>query len=323
MNRSRNAFTLIELLVVIAIIAILAAILFPVFAQAKAAAKKISCLSNLKQLGLSVYIYGNDYDDFMPPSDGDGLKDQTYVFAARLKPYVKTNAIWLDPALSYTQGSIQREQNDNGFGNYMIAPNDGCIGLPASQYGNIDGPNAHYFSDVYPATDYMLNTILTNYQGSACNNYPDTGPGNSGTYSHASGDLVNGVGIPAQLAPDNSSGINGIGGSYGGTTYTSVAKVAMLYDFPVNATDWPGASVNFWGGNFQSNHGGQSNVVFLDSHAKSFPYNKLIPDPSYNDANGSGCVPNASVVSWANYDKNSQGGCFFYWGTNFADGADQ
>src|SRR5579884_1987255 len=62
----RRAFTLIELLVVIAIIAILAAILFPVFAQAKEAAKKTTCASNLKQWGLAFNMYATDNDDRLP-----------------------------------------------------------------------------------------------------------------------------------------------------------------------------------------------------------------------------------------------------------------
>jgi len=65
-HSSMRAFTLIELLVVIAIIAILAAILFPVFAQAKLAAKKTADLSNLKQIGLAVIMYSNDFDDYFP-----------------------------------------------------------------------------------------------------------------------------------------------------------------------------------------------------------------------------------------------------------------
>ncbi len=67
MNRKNNAFTLIELLVVIAIIAILAAILFPVFAQAKTAAKKTAGLSQSKQVGLALQMYANDTDDALPP----------------------------------------------------------------------------------------------------------------------------------------------------------------------------------------------------------------------------------------------------------------
>jgi len=64
----KRAFPLIELLVVIAIIAILAAILFPVFAQAKAAAKKTADLSNIKQIGTGIIMYAADNDDFYPRS---------------------------------------------------------------------------------------------------------------------------------------------------------------------------------------------------------------------------------------------------------------
>ncbi|MBN9504271.1 MAG: prepilin-type N-terminal cleavage/methylation domain-containing protein [Armatimonadetes bacterium] len=66
MANIKRAFTLIELLVVIAIIAILAAILFPVFAQAKAAAKKTACLSNTKQISVGAIMYAADYDDWVP-----------------------------------------------------------------------------------------------------------------------------------------------------------------------------------------------------------------------------------------------------------------
>lgn len=66
----RSAFTLIELLVVIAIIAILAAILFPVFAQAREKARQASCLSNMKQVGLAVMMYTQDYDEMYPPVVG-------------------------------------------------------------------------------------------------------------------------------------------------------------------------------------------------------------------------------------------------------------
>ena len=88
---SRKAFTLIELLVVIAIIAILAAILFPVFAQAKASAKRTAELSNVKNLTTAMFVYASDTDDTVPPVT-QGIIDQPksqFSWKDAIYPYVK------------------------------------------------------------------------------------------------------------------------------------------------------------------------------------------------------------------------------------------
>ncbi|MBS1707189.1 MAG: prepilin-type N-terminal cleavage/methylation domain-containing protein [Armatimonadetes bacterium] len=94
---SKRAFTLIELLVVIAIIAILAAILFPVFAQAKVAAKKAAMISNAKQIGLAQLMYGGDYDDVFAPVAGFTADWNLPSFAVLSFPYMKNAGILMDP----------------------------------------------------------------------------------------------------------------------------------------------------------------------------------------------------------------------------------
>src|SRR5579862_997064 len=105
MRKLSHAFTLIELLVVIAIIAILAAILFPVFAQAKEAAKKTTCLSNEKQIGLGVIMYMGDSDDTYP-------MDQ-YWDTTNAAPQVR----WFDMVYPYIKNGTKFSFNGRAAGN--------------------------------------------------------------------------------------------------------------------------------------------------------------------------------------------------------------
>lgn len=96
---SRKGFTLIELLVVIAIIAILAAILFPVFARAREAARKTSCASNLRQLGLASHMYAQDYDEYMPCDYYACNSSTTHLrLMNQIMPYVKNTQILYCPS---------------------------------------------------------------------------------------------------------------------------------------------------------------------------------------------------------------------------------
>lgn len=114
MQYPRRGFTLIELLVVIAIIAILAAILFPVFAQAREAARRTSCLSNVRQLGSAVHLYTQDYDERMVYArsfgriwslqsfwgSGWGNRTDDIELPDLLMPYAKNQGIFFCPSVS-------------------------------------------------------------------------------------------------------------------------------------------------------------------------------------------------------------------------------
>ena len=96
----RRGFTLIELLVVIAIIAILAAILFPVFAQARDRARQVGCLSNLRQIGLATQMYAQDYEETTPNQwwTHSGCTEWDCTPAWQLAPYIKNTQVWVCPS---------------------------------------------------------------------------------------------------------------------------------------------------------------------------------------------------------------------------------
>jgi prepilin-type N-terminal cleavage/methylation domain-containing protein/prepilin-type processing-associated H-X9-DG protein len=119
MLSNRRAFTLIELLVVIAIIAILAAILFPVFAQAREKARQTSCLSNVKQIGLGVMMYCQDYDETMPIGgywvDAVGGPQESRWYWD-VEPYIKSRLIRACPSNPFAKNIRSDNKWDSNFG---------------------------------------------------------------------------------------------------------------------------------------------------------------------------------------------------------------
>jgi prepilin-type N-terminal cleavage/methylation domain-containing protein/prepilin-type processing-associated H-X9-DG protein len=130
--RSR-AFTLIELLVVIAIIAILAAILFPVFAQAREKARTASCQSNLKQFSLSVLMYAQDYDETLPIWVAvDGTRPLKYArWDALILPYVKNVQIFRCPTVKRWAGAGTTYTYNRQLGEYVDPAKSRLIGSAA------------------------------------------------------------------------------------------------------------------------------------------------------------------------------------------------
>lgn len=159
--RQDNGFTLIELLVVIAIISILAAILFPVFARARENARRASCLSNLKQIGLGVMMYVQDYDEIYPravqkneqPMTIAGIQDvsfsgeRAWLWYALVYPYVKSTQIFHCPS-GPAVGTYPTYGN-YGANRYMLSYHDvapvnmASIEAPASVYMLMDA-GAYY-----------------------------------------------------------------------------------------------------------------------------------------------------------------------------------
>ena len=147
-RQSKIGFTLIELLVVIAIIAILAAILFPVFAQAKAAAKKTACLSNLKQQGVAFLLYQGDSDDAYPNGG-------TTTF------WLGTNYRW--PLMPYFAVALKKTDGKSTAVDGAQSP---LLYCPMDESRNgYDGTSYSYAAAFYLATDTIPTMTLRRLSG--------------------------------------------------------------------------------------------------------------------------------------------------------------
>ncbi len=163
--RKREGFTLIELLVVIAIIAILAAILFPVFAQAREKARAISCLSNTKQMGTGLIMYVQDYDETYPVNlylTAQGNTPCVVTVYQEINPYLKNGQVWKCPSdaspLNFNKGfeavgypdvcvTSPSVQVVSYQANYALV-DDGSANRPAKSIAEVEFPvDTSAFSD--------------------------------------------------------------------------------------------------------------------------------------------------------------------------------
>ena len=149
----KSGFTLIELLVVIAIIAILAAILFPVFAQAREKARQTSCLSNAKQISLGFTQYVQDYDETFPLADENGpLRSSapndlyTAEWQNSTQPYIKNVQVLRCPSDKTVLSTAPTGKQDAGISSYLY---NGFLGT--NLYDPANGANSPNLADVLPA----------------------------------------------------------------------------------------------------------------------------------------------------------------------------
>jgi prepilin-type N-terminal cleavage/methylation domain-containing protein/prepilin-type processing-associated H-X9-DG protein len=170
----KRGFTLIELLVVIAVIAILAAIMFPVFAQAREKARQAQCLSNLKQIGAAFTMYTQDYDETLPPHgyvSADGAKECFFTISHIISPYQKNTGIWQCPtnprawdpnkALRDLEGMPLCSQSRDGLGESGYTINLGLLPVSGLQVTPLAAVE-------YPVETSLLYDGMPTQLGGAC-----------------------------------------------------------------------------------------------------------------------------------------------------------
>jgi len=264
MTRNRRGFTLIELLVVIAIIAILAAILFPVFAQARASARAISCISNTKQTSLAALMYAQDYDETLPRHDNNGscyygdkpcgLPDwgmpgtdpnaPAAMFFNVIQPYIKNTAVGYCPEIGKTnwQAAIP---DPNTYGQPYVPALEqngvyqGCFAQQAVNIVLIDWGAKGKLSAFSRPADLILMTGDSVWG-------PD--PGNTGNG-------VGNLGVWPNNAVAEAQGHCAWGWDEGWVWFVHRATARS--------------------GSLDALHSGRANIAMADGHVKSFTYNEL------------------------------------------------
>ena len=222
-NRT-SAFTLIELLVVIAIIAILAAILFPVFAQAKEAAKKTQCLSNVKNAGTAMHLYVGDYDDVTPTILGARGSNPSYEidYYVQLMPYVKNLDVFFCPdRTEFIAGDCEDGYNPRkqciGYGYNWGFTSATTSGLTAGRTNTADwrvdaGKNLGQIA--YPAEMFAFGDTGDSSRYTICANY-------IAQFAKANSDLRHGARSNFAFVDGHAKNVAMVGGKYAGVLVVS------------------------------------------------------------------------------------------------------
>jgi len=263
-NLTGTGFTLIELLVVIAIIAILASILFPVFARARENARRASCQSNLKQIGLGFVQYSQDYDERYPQiyqqlANGTAVVDPARTLAMNRRGYPSPITSWLDAIYPYMKSS-----------QIFSCPSDG---LQAENGTRTPSTPVGWSS-------YQMNGYMTGWSAFSYNpQYPRLDRDNNPNY-------WGGIVQPGQpLAKIVSPALKILVGEYCKATYYSGISIFPAVSTSTNCLSYapPSAdidmSTNFYTGSYgakiygqpaswKGRHFGGSNVCYADGHVK-------------------------------------------------------